>query len=490
MKMERFSYLFSLSAPCAICLLLMLTGCHLQKTYRYEDIQAEYAESARIRPLSAAETPQETRNPEGPVSLAEAINIALENNPENHMAVARIAQAEAAIRQSNAAFFPALGFYTEYTHADAPSVYLFKKIDQRELPPNTDFNAPGELNNFESGLTGRINLFNGGRDYLRRRMAQTGLTISRLDRESVVNAMIASVINAYYDVLAAREFIQIARDSVTTVQKELELMRVRLRGGSVLKSDVLSLEVRLAESEEELVRSRNRHQTALTALAAVMGIDPDREPVIEAPVGFPSASIPQKYDQGLAFALARRPDLIQVRERVRQSAMAADAVRGEYLPRVDLQGKYYLDDENMKYDADRDNWMAAVILNWDLFTGFSTRAAAEAASARLAETLAADRNAELSVKVDVRNAYLNLEEAGARLEVARRSMDASKESLTLVLKQFEGGSATITRYLQTELDRNRARIRAAAAYYDRQKALAEIGRAIGYWAKTLGRPGT
>jgi len=470
----------------AVCLLLiLLAGCG---RYRYEDIIASRADTVRIGPLAVEEAPGRASplTAARKISLAEAIRVALENNPENHMALARVMQAEAAIQQANAAFYPALGFYTEYTHADAPSVYLFKKIDQRELPPDANFNYPGELDNFESGVTGRLNLFNGGRDYLNRRMARTGLTISQLDRESVENGLIASVIGAYYDVLAAGEFIRISRESVATVQKELEMMRVRLRGGSALKSDVLSLEARLAQSQEELVQSRNRYQTALTALATLLGIDPNAKLVPEQPDGLPAASLPQAYDRGIDYALARRPDLKQVRANVEKAAMAVDAARSGYLPRVDVQAKYYLDDESMDYDTDRENWMTAVILNWDLFTGFSTRAAVDMASARLAETLAADRNARLSARMDVKTAYQNLEAAGARLEAARQSAASAEESLGLVLKQFEGGSATITRYLQAELDRNRARIRATAAYYDRQKALAEIGRAVGYWAQAKG----
>ncbi len=468
-----------------ICLLIFLTGC---SRYQYEEITASRAELVRIGPLAVEEAPGRASSSTAAekISLAEAIRVALENNPENQMALARLMQAEAAIQQANAAFYPALGLYTEYTHADAPSVYLFKKIDQRELPPDADFNSPGELDNFETGFTGRLNLFSGGRDYLNRRMARTGLAISQLDRESVENGLIASVIGAYYDVLAAGEFIRISRESIATVQKELEMMRVRLRGGSALKSDVLSLEARLAQSQEELVQSRNRYQTAVTALATLLGIDPNAKLVLEQPDGLPAASFPQVYDRGIEYALAQRPDLKQIRARVEKAAMAVDAARTEYLPRLDMQAKYYFDDESLGYDTDRENWMVAVILNWDLFTGFSTRAAVNMASARLAETLAADRNLRLSVQMDVKTAYQNLEAARARLEAARQSAAAAEESLDLVQKQFEGGSVTITRYLQAELDRNRARIRATAAYYDRQKALAEIGRALGYWAKAKG----
>ena len=57
-------------------------------------------------------------------------------------------------------------------------------------------------------------------------------------------------------------------------------------------------------------------------------------------------------------------------------------------------------------------------------------------------------------------------------------------SLELVKIQYEGGSATITRYLEAELARNTARIRVTRAFYDRQQAVAEIGRAVGLLSDT------
>lgn len=482
MRLFRTSPFF---LPAVIAALLVLSACAANDRYSYESIRAEYREFGASRKNSAATSPAKTdasRPIAGPVSLAEAIRTALERNPDNQAAAARIRQAEAALDAAESAFYPTIRFYTEYTQADAPSAYLFKTIDQRELPPNTNFNDPDELTNFESGLAAQWNLFNGGRDILRRQMAQTGLSAARLDRQTVENALVASVIRAYYDALAARGFIQIAEESVQTVDKQLEIMRVRLEGGGALKSDVLSLEVRKAESEEERVRRGNGHRLALNALANVMGVPPNPPPRL-AQNGRLEMTMPDAA-AGLDYALANRPDLRRIRERVRQSRMGVDAARAGYLPAVDLRAQYYLDDEDAAYDLDRDNWQVALVLNWNLFTGFRTRSAVREASARLSETLAMDRKTDLGLRMDVKNAYLRLSEAEARLRVTRRGVAAAEESLDLVRRQFTGGAVPITRFLEAELDRNRAKIRETAARYDREKALADIGRAIGFWAET------
>ncbi|MCK4618652.1 MAG: TolC family protein [Desulfobacterales bacterium] len=414
--------------------------------------------------------------------MNDAIQIALANNPDNKIAVARIKQAEAMIEKANANFFPFLGFYTEYSQGDAPSGYLFKKIDQRLLPANTDFNSPGWYENYETGIKAGINIFNGGRDILNKKIAETDFSISQIDKKSVENSLVASVIHTYYNALAAKEYIKITRDSVSTVKSQLRLMNVRFRAGGVLKSDILSLEVRLAQAREDVLLSENRLKTTLAAFAGILGVSPEAEIRLKK-IESREIPLPDEYIAGVAYALENRSEVNKIKEQVIQSRIALDLSRAEYLPRVDLQSKYYVDDPEMAYNDSRDNWTAAVILNWDIFTGFSTKAEEEKAKARLEEMLAADLKTKLSVKLDVKNAYLKLAEAKARLEVAERSVAMAEESFKLVRKQYEGGTATITRYFEAELALNRAKTRTTAAYYDREKALADIGRAVGYWGK-------
>ncbi len=466
-----------------IALLSATTGCRTDKHYSREAILEEYARFAPDEPgRSAPERKTRETTGDAPVNLPEAIEVSLSNNPDKKMAVARIRQAAAETRMANASFYPAFGFYTQYLEGDAPSAYLFKKIDQRELPPDANFNDPGKFGNFESGATARLNLYNGGRDFLGRTMAENRETISRLDLLAVENALVASVIDTYCDALAAKSFIGIAEESVVAVETQLRIMKVRFQAGGALKSDILSLEVRLAEAREEAVVARNNHQKTLNALAALMGFDPD-PPLLLAENEIVMPVLPKHYLGGVAMALDRRPELLKIRRQLVQSRMNIDRVRAGYLPRIDMEGKYYFDDENLDYDIDRDNWTVGVMLNWDIFTGFSTESEELEAKAALEEMLAADRKTALSVKTDVKNAYLDADSARARLEAAEASVAAAEESLELVRKQFEGGSAGVTRYLQAELDRNRAKTRATAAYYDREKAVADIGRSVGCWSK-------
>lgn len=473
---------FALLAVLLGTVLFLFPACATNQRYDYDSVTERYASctpEGAHRETAPALCPRPDLTE--PLGIQKAVDLAWENNPDVDRAVARIQQAEAMMDMARAAFYPMVSLHLGYSQGDAPSAYLFKTIDQRELPAAVNFNDPGWFQNGEAGGSVRINLFNGGRDLLAMKMAGIGHDLSRLSRLDVLNALTASVIQGYFDVQTAGEAAVIARESVETVKAQLSVMEVRFREGSVLKSDILSLKVRLAQSREELVRAENSHALAKAALANLMGVSPDTPFSLKKDEDL-ALAFPDGYGDGVPQALAHRPELKMARKRVIQQAMAVDKARAAWLPTVNGEANLYLDDETFGLDWDRRNWTAGVILNWDAFTGGLRSADIKNQEGVLYEMLAADRKATQSVLLDVKTSYLNLESAKARFDVAAAAVDQAEESFRLVKKQYESGAVGITRYLDTELALSRARIARSAAHFDRGKARAGVGRALGLLA--------
>jgi outer membrane protein len=475
--------IFDMAASIIVALIL-LTTCSQDNRHTYQTVSSAYRTAPQNHGIEAKKphqpAPGGPAEPSGRIDIQEAVAVAIRSNPEVEMALSRIAQSEAMIDEARAAFWPSLGFYSEYVEGDAPSAYLFKKIDQRELPAGTNFNDPGTFRNFESGATARVNLFKGGRNLLRKKMAEKGLDISRMNLMTVRNDLCSSVIQAYFTALATKDFIQIEKESVDTVGAELKNVQIRYKGGSALKSEVLSLEVRLAKARADVIRAENSYHISLAALANLMGMaaDADIQPASD---GWKPAELPGDYEAGLLLALSRRPELLKVREQIVSSKMALDLERRAYLPTIDAQAKGYFDDEDLKYDGDRANWTVGVLLNWDIFTGFSRKAKIDKARAMLGEMMGADRKVTQAIQLDVKTAFLRRSESDARLKVAKVSTVQAEEALRLVKKEYEGGSATIVRYLDAQLAQNAARVSETSAYYDLKKAEADLCRALGFF---------
>lgn len=419
--------------------------------------------------------------PAEPMSVIEAVRLAMRQNPDILAAAERIAQAEAGLAEVRAAWLPHLLADMSYLRADAPSAYLFKTIDARSLAPGADFNDPGTFGNVELGGTLRWNLFQGGLRHFETKIAETERAVRELDRTALENRLISSTIQGYYDVLAADEFIATAEASVRTVGAQLEDQRKLYEGGATgaRKADVLALEVRLAEARERELRARNARSLSAAALNNLMGLEPDVAVALSGDEWRPRP-LPEAYEQAVAEALENRSELAAARAAVERADYAHRAEKTTFLPRVDFVGRTYWDDPDARYDGDDTNWTVGVNLVWELFRGGARFARVNRAKAQIAEYRSLDRKAVLAIELDVRTAYLRHEEARARQEVAEKGVVQATQSLDLAQKLYRGGAATVTRYLEAELALTAARVRATQARYDIRKTAADLARAMGW----------
>jgi len=423
--------------------------------------------------------PARSEEPTRPLSVWGAVAIAVRNNPDLGQAAARVREATARLQEVRSAYYPTVSIDTGYLRSNAPSVVFGKTLDQRALDmPNANFNDPDTIDNFEAGGTLRYGLYDPGRKQ-RAGAASHALSAQASGREAVENGLVDAVVKAYYTALEAAEAIGTAEASVKTVESELKDTRTRFTGGAALETDVLSLEVRLATARENLIRAQNARRLAIAALANVMGLEADTDLQLSGEEWRPRA-LPDSYESGLRAALQLRPELKGLREQLQAARSSRVAAKRAYRPRVDAQARGYLNEDDLGYDTGDGNWLLGLTISLDLFDGHRRRAQVQQAQAALSRLTAAERKLVQGLQLEVKQAYIRLEEAGARGRVTSAAVTQAEKVLGLVKKQFQGGAATITRYLEAEQALTNARRLDLAARYDEKKSMAEVGRAVGY----------
>ena len=422
------------------------------------------------------------------LSVFGAIGEALGNNPNVEQAEARIAQAEARIDETNSAWWPWVSTDLSYTRADAPSVYLFKAIDQHGLQPGTDFNSPGTLDDFEMGVRVDYALYRGGRKALDRRVAEHDRADAQAYKESIENELIGSVIRWYFRSLATEELVESAIQTRQTVEAELRDATTRYEAGAALKSDVLQLRVRSAEAEQELIGTRNEYTMSLETLANLLGRDGAAGLSLSGERWWPR-DIPDSAEDAIPSAMESRPELTRAELALEKGRLNRTREQRMYLPDADLSFRTYGNDDDLGYSGDDVNWAFGVGARWSVFEGGRRAARIRASDARIREMEAALRRAGLRIRLDVTDAYVRLSDARARFDVAIEAVTHAEENLRLVRDQFEQGAATVTRYLEAERDLTHARVREISARYERDDAHANVGRALGWCHECIAATG-
>ena len=414
----------------------------------------------------------------GSLSVEGAVKLALKNNPDLTAARSRVEQAKAQLTQIRAQYAPNLGFDFGYLRGDSPSAYLFKGIDARKLPAGVDFNHPGIFDNLEVGITARYNIWDGGRKSLSVKQARSRLSAGTHSRDQVINQLIGVVIQTYFDVLAAKEFVDVARESQKTVEEQLREAKVRHKLGGALKSDVLSIEVRVAEAKERLLAAQNAVELTKAALRRLLDLSPEEEISLSGKEWKP-AKLPNGLKARMAAALENRPDLRALKSLLQSAKQGHELANKQYLPRLDFVGRYYMDDDSGDLEASRANWTVGAMMSWELGDGGRRKGAVKEASSRRGELEAQMKSLERTIEMEVHQAHLQLEDARARQEVAAANGKRAEETLKLVKGLFGGGAATVTRYLTAETDRTMAKFRAIKARYDLKKSTAALGHVLG-----------
>lgn len=453
-------------------LLLALTaGCAgVYRTPTLEELRQEYPQ--------VTATPRSEDTSLNALDVEGCLRIALRENPDYRITSCRMAQAAAEIQKAQAAFFPLLNIRARYFHADSPATFFATSLDQRKFDLAGDLNFPDDFGSSRLSFNFDYRLNLGGAQILHSRIAEAESRISESEREKIRNILVSQVILAYYDTLAAEHFLEIAEQSVTTVSSQLKETRVKYAGGGALESDVLSLEVRLAETRENVVRAGNAYHLSLNALTYLLGLDPEVEITLDEKDWEP-AELPATYEEGMTVALANRPELAQVRDKLLAASYRRDLSNTGYFPELEVYGSYYFEDRDFQYSSNRDDWTVGVALSWNVFDGFLTYANTVGAKAALEEMLVVEHKTVLSVKHEVDAAYRKWREAEERSRVLELAVQQAEENLDLVKNQFEGGAATITRYLDAELALTNVRFQLTSAFYDIKKAKALVGRSLG-----------
>jgi outer membrane protein TolC len=403
-----------------------------------------------------------------PWTLERALDYALAHNPDARIAQQRIAAAQAGLEQANSTFWPRLQVQSGYTRTDNPMMAFGNILNQRSYSSSLNFNDVPGVDDLNARGIVTVPLYAGGRNVAGRQAARANTEAAKQESAAVRNALGFEVSRAFHTVLKTRQFIQAAEAAVNSFETNLVVAKKRLDGGTLLKSDVLDIEVRLAQAHEDLVCARNANSLAERALRNLLGIE-DGEFIVADTA--PVVSAPNSGD------FAQRPELTAAR--ARESAAQAQ-IRGSksgYQPRVSAFGSVDYDYGSVT-GGDGQSYTAGVMAQWDLWDGFSTRSKFREAKANLESAREEQRKLRLALDFEVEQARLNLNAAAERLAVSSKTVEQATESARLTRNRFEQGLALSTQLIDSETALVAARVRRAEAESDQRIAVAALRKAL------------
>jgi outer membrane protein TolC len=415
-------------------------------------------------------------------SLEQAIDAALANNPELNIMQARIEQANAQLGESLASFYPQIKTSLSYQHSNNPAQAFALIIAQRRLDMQSgNFNNPGFVDDYRPQVSASYSLFRGGQDYYNSQAAELNSEAAELEKSAARNRLVNHVTAAYYGELAAMDANTISQRSIESVQSQLHQTQLGYEAGTVLKSDLLSLQVQLAEAQDAQIHAANAIELAQNMLKTLLGLDANDRFAINPTANKSLPESPANFEQLINQALAQHPELKAAEKRVAIAEQQLSAAKAAHLPKADAFVSYGSNSKDLTYNSNRDNLTAGVMVEMDVFSGFATQEKINKAEHQLTAAKESARQNRLQIENDLKAAQLKLQEALHRAEVSNSASQAAEEALRLVNQQRQAGVVTVSRYLETQVALEKALSRQVSARFDALRAEAALKQAIGTW---------
>lgn len=402
-------------------------------------------------------------------TLKAALTHAQTNSPDARIAMERIKQSEAVLLQAQSVFQPRVQLQSSYIRTDNPVSVFGAALNQRSFGPALNFNDVPDADNFNVRSVFSYPLYSGGRNVALRESALAGTSAANQDAFVVQQELAFAVARTFHEIQKAGALIQAANASVNALAGNLLIAQKRFNAGTILKAEVLDIEVRLAQAREDAVRAGNGRALAERALRNLLGVESGSVQVAETPADVPSpdAKLP-----------AQRPEMKLLQARQRAAAAQVEAARSGFKPQVSAFAS--LDqDYGFRFGGNGRSYTTGVMAQWNLWDGKLTRGKVDEARSQQAALNEMERKLRLAIDFEVEQARLNLTDADQRLLVTEKSIAQAAESVELTRARFEQGLAMTTQLIDAEAALTGARVRRAEAQADRRIAVAALRRALG-----------
>ena len=406
-------------------------------------------------------TPQATPHR---MSVDDCIAAAIAHNPDIMTSNAEVEEAEASRKGARGGFGPKLrvdGYAQQWDRA-----FSFAGFGVVRDP--FTWNATVTLTQPVTGLFAIYDNY---------KLKDIGVDVATMRREATQRDIAFRVTEAYYRVLQSMRLSEVAAASVDQLNAQLKEAKSFYANGVVSQSDVLRADVAVANAKQRVIQLRGQISIAQAQLATLMGMPADTMIEAQAVSGEPPPRDAMTVEEAERKAVAGRVELTELDRRIEQAGKAVSLARAKLIPQVNVVGAY-IHNEGSLFAQLNAGYVGAVA-SWDVWDWGTNYSTIGEAKARVHQVMAARAKIDETVRLDARQAYVNVATTADGLDVAKTTVASAEENFRLVTKRYEANAATAFDVVDAESLLTQSRGQLQTSLYDYMIARAALARATG-----------
>lgn len=369
----------------------------------------------------------------GPVSLnlQKALDLARAYNQQFQSATIATATAREDVLQARAAFFPTLNYFNQYIYT------------QGNGTPSGVFVANDGVHVYNSQAAVHVELFSltNRAQYRRAMFAQAA---AQAKQQIAQRGLVATVVGAYYGMIAAQRHAANAQKSLAEAQQFLDITQKQEAGGEAAHADVIKAQLNLEQRRRDLQDAQLNLEKARIALGVILFPNIDQEFTLQDDLATLGA-LPSRSEVE-SMATSRSPDVRAAEASLKAASYGVSAAKGAYFPSLVVDYWYGIDanvfgiygpDHRRNLGSVAQGTLNIPVWNWGVTRSRVRQAELAEQQARVDLTYA-----QRNLQSEISQSYLEAQTALAELNSLKRSLDLATDSLRLTILRYQAGEAT------------------------------------------------
>ena len=369
------------------------------------------------------------------ISKEEVLSNVSKNNTSLRISEQEFNQARADYRQTNAVLLPNISISHTAMATTNPLMAFGSKLNQEILTQN-DFNPallndPSQIENYATKIEIQQPLINMD-GMFQRKAAKTKMQAMQLQTERTSDYLEFEVNKAYMQLQLAYKAVDVLKKALEAAYANKKLADNSFAQGYLQRSDVLAVEVRVTEVQNQLQTAKSNVQNASNYLSFLMNESQDV-------VFKPSDSLTV-----VSFEIDSKA-VSEERSDIKAMQLASDAYKNMYnadkmafLPRLNAFGSYELYDDQV-FQGDANGYLIGAQLSWNILEGTKRFGKAQKSKAEFEKSkLELDQYVSQS-NLEFNKAKRMLLDAENKLKLTQLALQQSEESLRIRTNRFKEG---------------------------------------------------
>ena len=381
-----------------------------------------------------------------PISKAEVLEKVSQQNNKLKIGEQEVFSAKGDFNQTNAVFLPNVSAsHTAMTTNSPLMAFGFKLnqaiVNQSDFDPS-NLNNPSKTNMFTTTFEVQQPLINVD-GIFQRKAAKSKWEAMRMQLERTGNYLSLETEKAYMQLQLAYKSVEVLETALNAAKENLNMANNSFKQGYLQQSDVLTVEIRVAEVENQLQYAKSNVVNVSEYLGFLMN---EQVSGVYKPTDSLTVSLRLISNKNLSYGRADIQAMQFATDAYKQSYKAD---KMSFLPRLNAFGSYDLYDDKL-FGADSNGYLVGVSLSWDIFQGSKRVGKTQKSRADYTKASLELEDYKSESQLELNKAKRMYQDAKNNLNLTELALQQSEEALRIRTNRFKEGLEKTTELLMAE----------------------------------------